>query len=138
MSQYSELFRTNEVDGAELASIDNKALSEDLGIGKFLIIFHSFLYYLEANFPSVTNLKGQDVYRYAEHYYFLMTDNVSLSTHFFCTMTSNGRLKVRGSSLMWETYMLLCIQLGKSEAFSPRKSVRFPGDLFKIHSKLFT
>lgn len=39
MSQYSELFRTNEVDGAELANIDNKTLSEDLGIGKFPIFF---------------------------------------------------------------------------------------------------
>eukprot|EP00795_Rhopilema_esculentum_P014857 gene14856-5981_t len=32
LSQYSEIFRTNEIDGAELANIDNKILSDDLGI----------------------------------------------------------------------------------------------------------
>ena len=38
LNQYSEVFRTNEIDGAELANIDNKTLSEDLGIGEFLYI----------------------------------------------------------------------------------------------------
>ena len=37
LSQYSEMFRTNEIDGAELANIDNKILSDDLGIGKHIL-----------------------------------------------------------------------------------------------------
>ena len=33
LSQYAEIFRTNDIDGTELANVDNKVLAEDLGIG---------------------------------------------------------------------------------------------------------
>lgn len=33
LSQYAEIFRTNDIDGIELSNVDNKVLGEDLGIG---------------------------------------------------------------------------------------------------------
>eukprot|EP00112_Aurelia_sp_Birch-Aquarium-sp1_P006514 Seg1718.3 transcript_id=Seg1718.3/GoldUCD/mRNA.D3Y31 product="WD repeat SAM and U-box domain-containing protein 1" protein_id=Seg1718.3/GoldUCD/D3Y31 len=32
LSQYAEIFRTNDIDGIELSNVDNKVLGEDLGI----------------------------------------------------------------------------------------------------------
>ena len=39
LNQYCELFRANEIDGAELANIDNRTLAEDLGMGKLVKSF---------------------------------------------------------------------------------------------------
>ena len=33
LGEYRESFRANEVDGTDLATIDHKTLSEDLGVG---------------------------------------------------------------------------------------------------------
>ncbi len=42
LSQYSELFRTNAIDGKELPNLDSKILAKDLGIGKLLFVIKRF------------------------------------------------------------------------------------------------